>query len=330
MTAMRAMLVACGLGVTLLLTPLGARAAEPSSADLQAARDLFAKAEHDEEAKNWSAALEKLRRAVAIKTTAGLRFHIATCEENLGQLVEALHDFEAAEDLAKADKTEKGKQMLTALADPLLAIRARVPHLKVTLPTDAADASVAVDGKPLSTDETGTTLALAPGTHRIEATAAGRAPFAATLILKEHESSSLEITLPTLPPPAARSASGGGDALGAVTMPPAEARKTRSRTGATVVTGGAVVLAAGGLGAFLLASGAQSDGRDACARTGACDSGRATVRAWDTIALGAWIAAAAATGYAIVLWSKPSHDERATTRARLRVGAASVDFEGAF
>jgi hypothetical protein len=331
MKSLRAILVACGLGVSVMVAAPGVALAEPTQAELQMARDLFAKAEKDEEAKDWSAALEKLRRASAVKTTAGLRFHIAACEENLGQLVDALHDYEAAEELAKADKTEKGKQIVAVIAEPLLAIRARVPRLRLTLPADAIDGEIALDGKKLAKEEAANGVPLEPGPHKVEATAPGRTPFATTLTLKEREVTSLEIRLPPIAPaPAAVPAGPKGADAGAATMPPAEERTTRSHTGAVLVTGGAVVLAVGGLGAFLLAGGAQSDARDECARGGTCDGARTTVRAWDAVSLGSWIAAAAAAGYAVVLWSKPSHDDRAASPARLRVGAGSLHVEGSF
>ncbi|MDB4993727.1 MAG: hypothetical protein JWM74_1159 [Myxococcaceae bacterium] len=331
MTTLRAMMVACGFGLSVWVSSPRVARAEPTQADLQMARDLFGKAEKDEEAKDWSAALEKLRRAYAVKSTAGLRFHIAVCEENLGQLVDALHDYEAAEELAKADKTEKGKQVLAVIAEPLLAIRARVPHLKLTLPADVTDGEITLDGKKLPKEEAANAVALEPGPHRVEASAPGRTPFATTMTLKEREVTSLEIKLPPIavaapvaPTPA------GGAGTGNAVMPPDEARKTRSRTGAILVTGGAVVLAVGGLGAFLLADSAQGDARAECARTGACDGAKSTVRVWDTVALGAWIGAAAAAGYAIILWSKPSHDDHAASPARVRVGAGSLHLEGSF
>ncbi len=329
MTTLRATLIACGLGLGVWASSPRVAHADPTQADLQMAKDLFGKAEKDEEAKDWSAALEKLRRAYAIKSTAGLRFHIAVCEENLGQLVDALHDYEAAEDLAKADKTDKGKQVLTVIAEPLLAIRARVPHLKLTLPADVTDGEITLDGKKLPQEEAGHAVALEPGPHRVEATAPGRTPFATTMTLKEHEVTSLEIKMPptVVAAPVAPAATGGA---GTAVMPPDETRKTRSRTDAVLVTGGAIVLAVGGLGAFLLADGAQSDARAECARTNACDGAKSTVRVWDTVALGAWIGAAAAAGYAIILWSKPSHDDRAASPARVRIGAGSLHLEGSF
>jgi hypothetical protein len=327
-TTLRAMLVACGLGLCVSVATPRVAHADPTQAELQMARDLFGKAEKDEEAKDWSAALEKLRRAYAIKSTAGLRFHIAVCEENLGQLVDALHDYEAAEELAKADKTEKGKQVLAVIAEPLLAIRARVPHLKLTLPADVTDGEITLDGKKLPKEEAVNAVVLEPGQHRVEASAPGRTPFATTMTLKEHEVTSLEIKLPPIAvaPVAPAPVGGAGNAV----MPPDEARKTRSRTGAILVTGGAVVLAVGGLGAYLLADSAQSDARADCARTGACNGAKSTVRVWDTVALGAWIGAAAAAGYAVILWSKPSHDDRAASPARVRVGAGSLHLEGSF
>jgi hypothetical protein len=73
----------------LLLAPTTSRAAEPTKTELAAARDLFARAERDEDGGRWGDALDKLRRASSVKMTPGIRFHIALCEENLGQLVAA-------------------------------------------------------------------------------------------------------------------------------------------------------------------------------------------------------------------------------------------------
>ncbi len=66
--------------------------ADPSPGEIQAARDLFAKAEQDEDAGNWSAALDKLRRAASVKMTPGIRYHVGLCEEKLGQIAAALND----------------------------------------------------------------------------------------------------------------------------------------------------------------------------------------------------------------------------------------------
>src|SRR5690349_2844775 len=100
--------------------------AQPTAAELQQARELFSQAEKDERAGEWTAALEKLRRVAQIKTTPGIRFHTALCEERLDQLVSALEDYARAETQANA---EHNTEVLAALKEPLASLRARIPRL---------------------------------------------------------------------------------------------------------------------------------------------------------------------------------------------------------
>ncbi len=317
----------------LLFVPLGLLArvdlasAEPSSAEVQKARELFAQAEKDEAAGNWSAALEKLTRAIQVKDTAGLRFHVATCEENLGRLRAAQDDYVAAEKQAAADHN---KEVLAAVADPLAALRARIPTLQVVVPADVPDAEVRLDDRALSSDELRASIAVDPGTHRLEAHAAGRKPFAESLHLGEHDVATITLALPKesreTPAPVA-------PATASTSRSPDDATREHhaSRTGALLATGGAVLLAAGGVGAFLLAGSAQSDGKDACARgDSACDSDKTKVHAWDATALGAWIGAAGLGALATYLWLTPGGESASSRTAHVRIGPGSLDLQGRF
>ncbi len=58
----------------------------------------------------------KIRRAGAVKLTPGLRFHIALCEERLGQLVAALDGYAAAQVAARA---EDNHEVLDLVAEPI-------------------------------------------------------------------------------------------------------------------------------------------------------------------------------------------------------------------
>src|SRR5579862_1950427 len=92
------------LSIATLATAARPAAAEPSSrTDLTAARDLFVAAESDEDAGRWAEALEKLRRVAQVKATAGVRYHVALCQEHLGHLAGALEDFEAARSQARIE-----------------------------------------------------------------------------------------------------------------------------------------------------------------------------------------------------------------------------------
>ena len=103
------------------------------------------------------AAEEKLREALAIKETPGLRYHVAYCQEQQGKLVEALVDYDRADELiqhgaAAADVAE----LIGPARDSL---RERVPTLTVSVPKDVTGASLEVDGQrvaPAVAQATGT------------------------------------------------------------------------------------------------------------------------------------------------------------------------------
>src|SRR5690349_9230742 len=84
---------ACALLLSSLVT---IARAEPSAAEIKTARQLFAEAESLRSKGDCRTAAEKLRLALQIKETPGLRFHLAHCEERLGQLVQADADYRRA------------------------------------------------------------------------------------------------------------------------------------------------------------------------------------------------------------------------------------------
>src|SRR5258708_182583 len=95
----------------------------PQPAEIALARRLFADARPAEDAKDWPTAASKLREAISIKETPGLRFHLAYCEEQQGSLVEALVDYERADDLS-ADMNEEFRAQIPARRT---ALQKRIP-----------------------------------------------------------------------------------------------------------------------------------------------------------------------------------------------------------
>src|SRR5437660_11681354 len=134
------LLCSCALVLT------GVARAEPTPGEVQAARELFTKAEADEDAGKWADALDKLKRASSVKPTPGLRFHIALCEEKLNQLVAALADYTAADQMAH---DQNNKDVVDAVAEPLKALRIRVPTLTIEVPP-AQGSQVELDGKAIA------------------------------------------------------------------------------------------------------------------------------------------------------------------------------------
>src|SRR5215472_5931508 len=180
-----------------MLAPTLAYAGNPSPtpSDIAVARDLFAKAEKDEEGGRWADALEKLKRASAVKMTPGIRFHVALCEENLGQLTAALADYTAAQSQAM---DEHNQEVLQVVAQPLTALRSRLPTLAVNVPADAKNANVTVDGAPLAAAQWGTPVPVDPGSHVVQASLAGRETFTVNVAAPERSVRVVDVKLPAV------------------------------------------------------------------------------------------------------------------------------------
>jgi hypothetical protein len=296
------------------------RAAEPTKVELAAARDLFSRAERDEEAGRWADALDKLRRTGAVKMTPGIRFHIALCEERMGQLAAALADYTAAADAAR---NQGNKDVLDAVSEPLAQIRGRVPTVTLLAPVDVSDATITLDGAPIPGRAVGGPLPVEIGPHTIQAEAPNRVPFSATLNLAEAQTLSVDILLPLSSPLAV----GTPAPASAIT---AEQRPRPARAMALIASTGAVALAGLGVGAFFVAGSQQSTAEKECIEMVSCESLRGPVRTWDALALAGWVAGAGVGAVAIYLWTRPSSpsDERPT--AAIRLGPGSMQIVGTF
>ncbi|WP_394850690.1 hypothetical protein LZC95_24935 [Pendulispora brunnea] len=284
----------------------------PSQADIRTARDLFAKAEKDQEAGQWAQALDKYQRVSAIKMTAGVRFRIALCEENLGRLLDAQADYTGAQEQARADSM---KDVLDASTEALAQLKQRIPTLRVVIPAGVNDAEVLVDKKPIASSETGYVTSLEPGAHALEVHAPGRQPYAKTIKVVEREITTVEPPLlpVTQQPPAAVAV----PPPAATTTPPQAPKETPPQQAAPegrnlalpiATTVGAVALVGLGFGSYILAGNKADDARSKCEARGGdpCTDSRSTIRTFDALAITGWAAGAALGGLAIYLWTRPA------------------------
>jgi hypothetical protein len=304
-------------------------ATEPTPSELQAARDLFAKAQKDEEAGDWSAALEKLRRVATVKMTPGVRLHIAVCEDKLGRLVAALADYTAAESLAKQ---QNNTEVLEAVSEPLAKMKVRVPMLTVTVPSDAQNVEVVLDGRKLAPGVIGVAMPIDPGPHRIEAKALGKKMFIATPSAKERDSITIDVRFE--PAPMAVEQPGGSKVVLArlaqpsdETAPPPDDEPARGRSvvPAILTTTAAVGLGAFGIGAYAAADAAYGDLKTACAMSTTCPADKKDpVHAWDAVAISAWIGAGVVAGVAVVLWILETRPQE--TSARIKITPTGLRF----
>ena len=309
------------LGLPVLLTgALTAATSLAAPADaVDRARALFAQAESDEDGERWSEALEKLRAVAQVKLTAGVRYHIALCEEHLGQLARALGDYREAEDQARL---ENAQDVLRIVGNQVAALDPRVPRLTIRVVPVGSEVTIKLDGEPIANAPMGGAMPVDPGVHYVVAAAPDRTPAASAVTLHAYESRVLELTLEEAPREAAPS-----PLRSASSVPPMPAPTPTSPSAAIVATALAVVLAGGGVGAFLIADAEHDNAVRTCSQLvdpapDACDWLKNRVRAWDFAAAGAWGGALIAATTALVLWSKP-HGE-APTQAAVAAAVALV------
>jgi hypothetical protein len=316
------------IGVDCAVGSAFASPAASSAADLQAARELFGSAEADEDAGRWQAALDKLHRILATKDTAGVRYHVALCEEQLGKLAHAEADFAVADTLAMA---EQARDVMRLVGKKRAELGPRVPHVTVLLIPASPDAAIAIDGKPIFEGEPTSTD---PGSHEIEVSpAGGGAPSTVTFTIEEGETKSVPVNAgpasATTPPPAvalapAATPASAGDRPGDLRS------RSSARTGAWLETAGAVLLAGAGVAAYAEGGAARDQAARSCATVpsasaSACDADRVPVRTWDWVAIGAWAGAGAMATWAVISWT---HGPAGAGTAVL--GPGSVHIEGTF
>jgi hypothetical protein len=326
-----ALALAALLGTTLLAAPAFA---QPSEADVRAARDLFTAAVHDEDAGQWADAYDKLTRVAAVKLTAGVRYHLALCQEKMGKLATALDGFHQAQKQAEADSA---RDVLRLVGKQLEELEPRVPRLTVHVVPPLDEAVVQLDGAPIAKTLVGVAMPVDPGSHTVEASAPSRAPTKATITMGERDVTSIDLQLGEPRSGAAATGAAPGPATATTTAPasaPApESASTSSGSiaGPLLATAGALALAGLGVGAYIAAGNAVTSGQQQCAPSDTrapCDSAVSTVRAWDFTAAGAWLGAAALGTVAVVLWIHSSHSQPTSTA--LVIGPARIELGGRF
>jgi hypothetical protein len=298
---------ALALSLSLVLASMGTggiAVAQPSDADLQRARELFAQAEKAEAGENWQVALDALRQVAAIKTTAVVLYHTGICEERLGRVADALAHFEQSEAMAREQGAAQVQQLA---ADRVAKTSPRVPRVKLVVSPKVARTELTLDGKPVTLDKSGD-LRLNPNkASKLRVTAPGRKPIERQLFLNEGVTEEVRLTLEV----AAAGAPAAAAPVGAGPEPTPEPDTAPSRKGPPLGTwiagGAAVALAAGGFVTFAVAGGEASAGEEKCPappnQSAECDQDvRDTVQLLDRMALGLWIGSAAALGVGATLW----------------------------
>lgn len=283
------------LGLSLALGAVPALA-EPSKTDIAAAKKLFAEAEADEADERWGAAVEKLRRVLLIKDASGVRFHLAHCEERLGQLVAALGDYRRAAELAEMMPPGERETLRDRAVARVAELEQRVPSVAIVLPAEPRDVRVTLDERLLSAADLTKPLRLDPGEYVIKATAAGRKPFREKVILIERGTARVQVALESDAPPVASSAPPPP------APPPPPPPSFRIPTSA-YVTGAATLVLAGVSTAYFIRRKNLQDETDSLCATDYCnlDERKGRIDELKVITIGTGVAAAAGLGVTIAI-----------------------------
>lgn len=307
--------------------------AEPTAADLAAARKKFDRALELEKAGDFKAALALLRDVAAVKATSQVRFHVALCLERLGRLVDAREEYLRAKEDAETKEGPEGTALAQKAGDRVADLDARIPKVTFKLPEDVIGAKVSVDGGAAVSVLVSPTIRLDPGEHKLLVTSPGRRSFARTVIVKERDATfTLDVTLPPAEDEAAAEPV-AADAPEAAPAPKRLADEAPKPSALPWIIGGVGVASLATAGVFYALrestihdlDAACGAGRESCPRSmqSTEDQGRLyTTTANVFVGVGA-----AAIGTAIVLWlTQPSAKPRATVAVAASPSQAGFTF----
>lgn len=155
------------------------------------ARGKFQRAIELEHAKNWAAALKLFRQVGQIKMTPQVRYHIATCEENLGQLVAALGGYE----IALVQSEGMHPDFIADVQSSIDDLKGRIPKIMIERGEGAKAASFELDGVAIGASQIGQEIPVNPGPHTVTASAPGYEPFNETVDVSEGSIETLTVVL---------------------------------------------------------------------------------------------------------------------------------------
>ena len=258
---------AIGLAACLTVgAPIGrALADEPSPAVLAKAREQFRKALSLEVAGNHEAALALFKEVALVKSSPAVRFHIGTCEEKMGDWVQAVGSYRLA---LHEGQQQSAKDVVDAAQEALTALEPKIPKMTIVRGDGAAVARVELDGRALGGASVGAPMPVNPGPHVIKASAPGRESITVEVTIAEKETKQVELKLPPGAPEASP-ADGGPVAGDRVAPDNAEPSGTSPMKVAGFITAGVGVVSLGVAGVFfLMRQGAISDLDDQCGSDG--------------------------------------------------------------
>jgi len=332
------------LGVGAFVGPRGPASAHAQSAsEIAAAKKWFSDALALEEKKQFAEALTLFKKAMDVKRTPQIVFHVALCELETNALAEALVDFERAIEIAKSEGND---QVESAANAELTKLKPRVPTFVLTVKGDARPTRLTLDDGELALSTLGTPMPVNPGQHRVAAefetgkteqtfqvAERGKAKLELVPPAASSEPTPAPTPAPSAPPPSASPVSPGAP-------PPPQADQGSSNVLPWVVLGGGVLVTAGGFYMWKLRSDKKDELDAICPEPDQCPADRASDvddlqskgKTYNTLAIGMWGVgvAAIATGSILLLGSSQEKTPTATFSPALAPGVAGGFVSGRF
>jgi hypothetical protein len=274
--------------------------------EIATARQWFAEGLVREEKGEFSAALDLFRRAMQVKKTPQIIYHVGFCESRTGALVEALVDLESAASLARAAHAD---DVVTAAQAELADVKKRVPTIEVREAGGAKAARLIVDGNAVALSMLRTAMPLDPGEHTVAIEYATGASSSKQVTLAERDARTVDLAPAAEAPAPSAAPTPGAPAPG--TLAPAAAPPSTAPTerGPAVLpwtlvgVGGALVV--GGAALFVAARTKEASIHDACPSRTQCDpslsSSYDTATLLNGLGIGLGVAGLAAAGLGVSL-----------------------------
>lgn len=304
-----------------------ATAVAQTASEIEQAKQWFSTGLELEEKGEFAAALDNFRKALGVKRTPQIEFHVGLCQAKVGALVDGLATLERALELAKA---EGNATVQSAATSELAALRPRVPMLELVVRGGDEPLSVKLDGRSLEPARLGSSLPVDPGQHEVVAEFAS-GEVKRSFAVAERGKVSIEISAPSSTGATAEGPAPAPVPSAPPPAPPAAPAPEPKATGAVlpwVLMGSGVVLAAGGFYAWKL-RGDQIDELDAmCPSQSTCPEGRAAEvddleskgKTYSAIGIGLWSVGAAALATGGYLWLGASDEKAASARLVPSIG----------
>lgn len=176
-----------------------------NSAEVAAARELGREGIALANEGKCAEAVDRLERAVALRSSPILYVRLGECQLELGRMVDGTESFRRATREAPGPSSAALKAAQERARKLLAATQPRLAKLTVSVEAPAgASYAVKLDGVPIAQALLGVARPTDPGSHAVEAAGPGLKPAGVRVVLPEGGAETVALALEALPPAPAR------------------------------------------------------------------------------------------------------------------------------